>query len=354
MLVGIVGPCAVGNEHVASVLSSRLNFTFIKFATRVPENNPQGDFESLSISENDENPQMTAFSTPEQALHFVTVNSRSNCVFIHDASDLKREQEVFSTRPFYCSLGVKVSPGYALKTLTNGQVKSLQDLVTLSARSEVDHSTAMTLAAKIEQQHVTWDMFACCQRIITLNESHALSNDNVLSNLLDLSMEKLKKSIRPSWDAYFMEIAKLSRRRSNCMKRCVGAVLVSRQSHRIISTGYNGTPTGLPNCFEGGCSRCNGNAGGGISLSTCLCLHAEENALFEAGRERIAIYGRSMSVADTRGVALYTTLCPCIYCAKKIIQAGIAEVVYLESYHMDDLVKSSLRMANVELRMLQQ
>jgi dCMP deaminase len=67
------------------------------------------------------------------------------------------------------------------------------------------------------------------------------------------------------------------------MKRRVGAVLI--RNNRVLSTGYNGTPRGLINCAEGGCSRCNGGAAGGTALDECLCLHAEENALLECGRE---------------------------------------------------------------------
>jgi len=87
------------------------------------------------------------------------------------------------------------------------------------------------------------------------------------ANLLDTSR------LRPSWDSYFMHLADLAARRSNCMKRRVGCVLV--RSGRVISTGYNGTPRGVTNCNEGGCLRCNIGDGSGHSLSTCLCLHAE-------------------------------------------------------------------------------
>ena len=91
--------------------------------------------------------------------------------------------------------------------------------------------------------------------------------------------------LRPTWDTYFMSLAELASLRSNCMKRRVGAILV--RNNRIVSTGYNGTPRGLRNCNEGGCERCNGKARSGEALDECLCLHAEENALLEAGRERV-------------------------------------------------------------------
>lgn len=122
-----------------------------------------------------------------------------------------------------------------------------------------------------------------------------------------------------------MTLSSLAARRSNCMKRRVGCVLV--RSKRVISTGYNGTPRGLANCNEGGCARCNSAAEGGVGLSTCLCMHAEENALLEAGRERVG-----------GGAILYCDTCPCLTCAIKIVQVGVVEVVYAEGYSMDTQV----------------
>ncbi|RMZ74930.1 hypothetical protein DV737_g5594, partial [Chaetothyriales sp. CBS 132003] len=143
--------------------------------------------------------------------------------------------------------------------------------------------------------------------------------------------------LRPTWDAYFMTLASLASLRSNCMKRRVGCVLV--HNSRIISTGYNGTPRNLTNCNEGGCGRCNSANSGGVALSTCLCLHAEENALLEAGRERIR-----------EGAILYCDTCPCLTCSVKIAQVGVKEVVYSQGYNMDDASRQVLKEAGVELR----
>lgn len=119
-------------------------------------------------------------------------------------------------------------------------------------------------------------------RIKILNSG---SNIESLWSSLD-SLNLLDESrLRPTWDQYFMQLADLAARRSNCMRRVVGCVVVREK--RVISTGYNGTPRGVTNCNEGGCPRCNTTQGRGMGLSTCLCLHAEENALLEAGRERI-------------------------------------------------------------------
>lgn len=118
------------------------------------------------------------------------------------------------------------------------------------------------------------------------------------------------------------------------MKSGIGAVIAKDQ--RVISTGYNGTPAGLINCNQGGCRRCNGNTPQGKELDKCLCLHAEESAIIEAGRPR------------TIGATLYTTHFPCLMCTKKVIQAGILRVVYYKSYD-SPLSWEMLAMANIEV-----
>ena len=85
---------------------------------------------------------------------------------------------------------------------------------------------------------------------------------------------------------------------------------------------YNGTPRGLNNCNEGGCSHCNGASSANTSAE-CVCLHAEENALLEAGRERVGQNG-----------VLYCNTCPCLKCTVKIVQTGVKAVVYNLAYKM--------------------
>lgn len=169
-----------------------------------------------------------------------------------------------------------------------------------------------------------------------LNTSQSLASLYVNLGKLDLlSQERL----RPSWDNYFMSLARLASQRSNCMKRRVGCVVVSH-NHRVISTGYNGTPRGIRNCSEGGCGRCNSALGSGHGLTTCLCIHAEENALLEAGRDRLR----------EPGAVLYCDTCPCLTCSIKIAQVGISEVVYAQGYSMDGETASVFREAGVKLR----
>lgn len=125
---------------------------------------------------------------------------------------------------------------------------------------------------------------------------------------------------RPSWDAYYMGIAHSVKLRSNCVRRCVGALIVVEKS--IISTGYNGSPMGVRNCSDGGCPRCASDAPPGAGYDTCICVHAEQNAFLLAARHGSA----------TADGILYTTLRPCFGCAKEAIQAGIREIVFDEPH----------------------
>lgn len=169
-----------------------------------------------------------------------------------------------------------------------------------------------------------------------LNTSDSLAHLYATLGKLDLADGD---RLRPSWDSYFMALASLAARRCNCMKRAVGCVLVDSK-RRVISTGYNGTPRNLRNCMDGGCPRCNsGDISSGVSLATCLCLHAEENALLEAGRERIR-----------DGSVLYCNTCPCLTCSIKIVQVGISEVVYNQGYSMDGETARVFLSAGVKLR----
>ncbi|EPQ25843.1 uncharacterized protein PFL1_06518 [Pseudozyma flocculosa PF-1] len=144
--------------------------------------------------------------------------------------------------------------------------------------------------------------------------------------------------LRPTWDTYFLSLCTLASLRSNCMKRRVGAVLV--RANRVLSTGYNGTPRGLVNCNQGGCPRCNASAACGTQLDECLCLHAEENALLEAGRDR----------GGAEGTVLYCNTCPCLRCAVKIVQTGVREVVYQLEYSMDGRSRKIFEEAGVVFR----
>ena len=153
-------------------------------------------------------------------------------------------------------------------------------------------------------------------------------------------MAKKVKDPRPDWDAYFMELARVVSTRSNCLRRHVGAVIV--KSRHILSTGYNGTPYGVTNCFAGGCPRCSGKTKSGTKLEECLCVHAEQNAICQAAQHGHAI----------EGATVYVTISPCLTCAKLLINAGIREVVYSGEYAFLDTVKDIFKQAGVKHRRL--
>jgi len=146
---------------------------------------------------------------------------------------------------------------------------------------------------------------------------------------------------RPDWNEYFMLQAELAKLRSNCITRQVGAVIVRK--HRQLATGYNGTPPGVKNCFEGGCKRCQlrmeGKIESGASLDRCLCNHAEANAIMHC-----AILGIE---AGAEGAVLYTTFVPCLECTKMAITIGIKKVYSLDSYPETDY--DLLKEAGVEV-----
>ena len=116
-----------------------------------------------------------------------------------------------------------------------------------------------------------------------------------------------------------MRIALAVRGRANCTGRRVGAIIV--RDRRILSTGYNGTPSAMTNCEDGGCHRCaNPDAyRSGEGYDVCICVHAEQNAVLAAARFGVAI----------EDCALYTTLQPCFGCLKELLQARVRDVYYL-------------------------
>lgn len=127
---------------------------------------------------------------------------------------------------------------------------------------------------------------------------------------------------RPDRPEYYMGIAMAVRARANCLGNRVGAILVL--DDRIISTGYNGTPSGMVNCDDGGCERCadRGTWGAAAGYDVCICVHAEQNALIAAARFGIAVAGSH----------LYTTMQPCFGCAKELLQAQVQSVRYLHAW----------------------
>jgi len=144
---------------------------------------------------------------------------------------------------------------------------------------------------------------------------------------------------RPSWDQYFMDIVELVSRRSTCLRRKVGAVLV--RDKRMLATGYNGPPTGIRHCAEVGCLRDKLGIPSGERHELCRGLHAEQNAIIQA-----ALHGVS-----TKDSTIYCTNHPCIICSKMIINSGITSVIYKDDYN-DDLAEEMLNEAGIKVKKL--
>lgn len=142
---------------------------------------------------------------------------------------------------------------------------------------------------------------------------------------------------RPTWDEYFMQMADFAAKRTTCLRRAVGAVIV--KDRRILATGYNGAPQGLTHCAELGCLRQELNVPSGQRHELCRALHAEQNAIITAAR-----YGVNID-----GATIYVNTQPCVVCAKMLINAGISEIVYKNPYP-DELSMSMLEESGITLR----
>ncbi len=130
-------------------------------------------------------------------------------------------------------------------------------------------------------------------------------------------------SDRPDLHTYFLGIAQAVRERADCRGQKVGAVVVV--DNHIVSTGYNGTPSKMKNCSEGGCVRClnrDKRDTSGTAYDICICVHAEQNALLAAARFGIKVEGGTV----------YTTTQPCFGCMKEMLQAGIKTVYYIHPW----------------------
>ncbi|KAI1778308.1 cytidine deaminase-like protein [Hypoxylon cercidicola] len=335
MLIGICGAKCAGKSTVAQYLIDHHGFKKLHLETPVPQSeNHSASFESevgsaaphatktslpLRLKQTSSS---HTFATTTALLDFVTKHWRSRWVTtdVHNEAVL----ETLSSRPFFILLSVDAPliVRWDRYQRRNDETTDLEEFVAQSDRHLYDATSGvlplMSRAA-----------------IRLLNTSSDLAHLYATLGKLDLTNPD---RLRPSWDSYFMSLASLAAQRCNCMKRAVGCVLVDSR-HHVTSTGYNGTPRHLLNCGEGGCPRCNSGETSGTSLSTCLCLHAEENALLEAGRERIR-----------DGSVLYCNTCPCLTCSIKIVQAGISEVVYNQGYSMDTDTAQVFKTAGVKLR----
>jgi dCMP deaminase len=133
-----------------------------------------------------------------------------------------------------------------------------------------------------------------------------------------------------------MNITALVAQRSTCTRRAVGAIIV--KDKRILSTGYNGAPTGIRHCLEVGCLRESLQVPSGERHELCRGIHAEQNAIIQAAYHGVSV----------KNAVLYCTNQPCAICAKMIINAGIKKIYYQSGY-TDALAQEMLTEAGIDL-----
>lgn len=145
---------------------------------------------------------------------------------------------------------------------------------------------------------------------------------------------------RPTWDSYFMKIAEDVSTRSTCLRRQVGAVIV--KDKRLLTTGYNGAPTGITHCTEETCLRIKYNVPSGERHELCRGLHAEQNAIIQA-----AFHGVSL-----KGAKIYITHKPCSICTKMLINSGIDTFIFRSPYK-DPLADEMIAEAGIKIILME-
>lgn len=249
--------------------------------------------------------------------------------YVVDSFRNPAEVEAFRARPDFVLWAVTASSDIRLKRI-KARARE-EDPITLKQFIEVEKREAKN--ADPNKQAID-----ACEKLANLTLKNNGSLDHLYADLTKHLQGVLKRVKRPSWDTYFMHIARNVASRGNCLKRKVAALIV--KDGRIISTGYNGTPRGTKNCFEGGCPRCNEVGPSGQGLGDCYCSHGEENAIVQA-----AYHG--ISIKDS---TLYTTFSPCLLCTKMILNAGIVEVVYNTEYPLAGPAQALLKNAGIRIR----
>ncbi|OZJ04883.1 hypothetical protein BZG36_02520 [Bifiguratus adelaidae] len=349
MFIGITGPRCAGKHAVASFLVSLYGFQYIALSDGSDSNGTadQGGSQDEHVGLADHT---LSFETLKEVETFVTERWQQDfvtCDVDIVSCDLLRKRPFVLIVAVEAPITMRYSRYKARCTRYNYTMPSMEDFIVQNDKdlygpmitpttSTLENGSTSPQPQRsprtISRPTKLYSLIANADLTILNSYTHLPALHHAIHALNLTNMERL----RPSWDTYFMHLSDLAARRSNCMKRRVGCILV--KDCRVIATGYNGTPRGLKNCNQGGCRRCNEATPCGADLDRCLCMHAEENALLEAGRDR---------VFSGTGSTLYCNTCPCLV---KIVQVGVKEVVYSRSYGMDAMTAQIFAEAGVKLR----
>src|SRR5215467_1657353 len=329
MLIGLTGRNAAGKGEVARYLQ-RKSFYYYSLSDAIrDEIRSRGDEptrERLIIVGNELRQRYGAKILAERILARIEDDKH----YVIDSIRNPAEVEAFRAAKYFKLIRIEAPAEVRFERILSRQresdPKTLEEFIALENREAEGDDTSQNLV-KVE-----------------LMADYSLTNDASLEQLypqIDQLLIKLLKEVqRPSWDEYFMDIAKVVASRSNCMKRKVAAIIV--RDKRVISTGYNGTPRGTRNCNEGGCPRCNNLAASGTALDECLCSHGEENAIVQASYHGVSL----------KDAIIYSTFAPCLQCAKMIINSGIREVIYNMDYPLNESAFRLFQEAGVFIRKL--
>ncbi|HDP99342.1 MAG TPA: hypothetical protein ENN22_09190 [bacterium] len=209
---------------------------------------------------------------------------------------------------------------------TRGRVENastLEQFIALENREKSATTTAQNIAA-------------CMAKA----DYQLINNNSIdeLHNQVRKMVADLQKRKRPSWDHYFMKMAFLVAERSTCLRHHVGAIIV--KDRKVLTTGYNGAARNLDDCLKLGCLRDQLKIASGERHEICRAIHAEQNAIIQAGVHGTAIYGGT----------IYCTHSPCIICAKMIVNAGVVRVVTCSDYPDDfSLAIDLFKQAGIEI-----
>jgi dCMP deaminase len=329
MLIGLTGRNASGKGEAARYLQKKSFYYFSLSDVIRDEIRRRGDEptrERLIIVGNELRQRHGASVLAERILAKIEDDKH----YIIDSIRNPSEVEAFREAKHFKLIRIEAPPEVRFKRIVSRQresdPKTFDEFVELENREAEGDDTSQNLV-KVE-----------------LMADHTLTNAGALEKLhtqIDELLPKLLREVqRPSWDEYFMNIAKVVASRSNCIKRKVAAIIV--RDKRVISTGYNGTPRGTRNCNEGGCPRCNSMAASGTALDECLCSHGEENAIVQASYHGVLL----------KDAIIYSTFAPCLQCAKMIINSGIREVIFNTDYPLNESAFRLFQEAGVFIRKL--
>jgi len=316
IILGLTGPLCSGKKTVAEYLQICYAFKLLDLESS------KWDLEANHSKDDYSSEEEYREANARTAIKHIQANSSHNYVVY--PFTLQEELCVFRLKANFMLVGIDAP---SLKRFGFYNMKYLKRKSPLSSFLEVDDKINFGINGYPAQ---VYECMYSAQKIV----QNFGDKEELYKQLRALDVLN-PEHLRPSWDTYFIRLAEMAASRSNCMKRAVGAVLVKEK--RVVSTGYNGTPSGTLNCNEGGCDRCNNLAEGGTALEDCMCMHAELNALILAGR------------GHSEESTIYTTLFPCLLCTKAIVQAGVQKIVYIEDYEHVELSRELATQAGLEV-----